>query len=130
MSYAIENEFIQLAKELIDEAIPTPNAVWRQIANDTTPDPNKPWITTLGTNVEYPVRILFVTDTLQDRQILRHLDETTVPVGNTNAIMYKQGFVPTLKDIVLWRGRELPVIHVNEIAPVQDTIVYLMRLGL
>jgi hypothetical protein len=130
MAYDIDLEFIELAREMIDEVIPVPNAIWRQIANDTTPDPTKPWATVRGNSQEYPVRILMVTDNLQGREFLRHLEETAVPVGNTNAIMYEHEFTPTQKDVVLWKNREIVVIDVKEIVPVENVILYLLRLGL
>lgn len=130
MAYEIESEFIELAKEMIDEIIPTPNAIWRKIENDTVTDPDKPWATVRGDSQEFPVRILMVTDNSQGRQFLRHLEETVVPVGNTNAIMYEHDFTPTLKDIVMWRGREIVVLDVKEISPVEGVVLYLLRLGL
>jgi hypothetical protein len=130
MSYDIDLEFIELAREIIDEVIPTPNAVWKQIDNDSVLDPNKPWITVRGDSREYPIRILMVTDNSQGREFLRHLEETAVPVGNTNAIMYEHEFTPKQKDVVLWKGREIVVVDVKEICPVESVVLYLLRLGL
>jgi hypothetical protein len=130
MSYEIDDEFIEMAVELIDETIPEPNAIWRCVANDTVADPDKPWLTTLGQTTDFDVRILFNADMLQNRQFVRYLADTEVPVGNVNALMYRTEFEPTLKDIVIdLDGRELKVLAVNAIKPIEQVILYLLRLG-
>lgn len=130
MSYELDNEFIEMAIDLIDDAIPEPNAVWRSIANDTVVDQDKPWKTTLGTTTDFDVRILFNADMLQNRQLLRYLALTEIPVGNVNALMYRTEFEPTLKDIVIdLDGKELKVLSINAIKPIEQVILYLLRLG-
>lgn len=130
MSYELDNEFIEMAIEMIDDAIPEPNAIWRCVANDTVVDPDKPWKTTLGSITNFDVRILFNMDMLQNRQWLRYLASTEIPVGNVNALMYRTEFEPTLKDIVIDSdGKELKVLAVNAIKPIEQVILYLLRLG-
>lgn len=123
-------EFLELAIELIDDFVPEPNATWRIIQNDVVADPDKPWETTRGTATTKPVKIVFVQDTLEDRQLLRYLSKTEVNIGLVNGIMYHTDFNPSLKDTVLWQGRELTVSAIDPIQPFDTPIVYILEFGL
>lgn len=123
-------EFLELAIELIDDFVPEPNANWKVIQNDTVPDPEKPWEIIRGTATLIPVKIVFVQDTLEDRQLLRYLKGTEANVGQVNGIMYHTDFAPSLKDIVLWQGRELTISAIDPIQPFDTPIVYLLEFGL
>ena len=124
--FQLDIEFIPLARELIDDFVEQENAVWVQIGEDVK-DPDEPWKVTRGTSVEYAVKIVFLQDTLEDRQLLRYLKKTEVDTGNVNGIMYSYGFEPSLKDIVKWNGRELAINNVDPISPVDEVIIYMIE---
>jgi len=123
-------EFIEMAIELIDEFIPEPNAIWKIISNDTVVDPNKPWEVTRGSTSNRDVKIVFLPDNLEDRQLLRYLKATERNEGNVNGIMYRTDFDPKLKDIVLWQNRELVVNAIDPIQPFDNVIIYMIEFGL
>lgn len=129
-AYAIDAEFIELARELIDEFVPTPNASWHSIKNDIVPDANEPWITTRGLTCIWPVRCVFYQDTLQDREFMKFMKGTAIGDGQTNGIFYKTSFTPTLKDVCVWNGRMMTVKFVNEVRVIKDTIIYIVQFGL
>ncbi|MCC6271127.1 MAG: hypothetical protein IT190_07605 [Microbacteriaceae bacterium] len=122
-------EFIELAIELIDEAIPTPNAVWVSISSDAVDDVDEPWKTVQGQSTEYPVRLLFTLDALEDRQLLKYLKHTEANDGQVNGLMYRTDFEPTLKDIVKWNNQELVVRAINPITPIDGVIIYVLEFG-
>lgn len=121
-------EFLEMAIELIDDFVESPNAEWVEIANDQAAT-DEPWKTGFGQNNRHNVKIVFLQDTLEDRQLLKYLKGTEVKNGNVNGIMYPQGFTPTLKDVVLWQGRQLTVNAIDPLAPVDSPIIYIMEFG-
>ena len=123
----LTDEFIELAIELIDEFIPEPNAQWVSIDNDTTPDPNEPWRTKKGSSSNHDVRIVFLQDNLNDRELIRYLKTTETATGNVNGIMYQTDFEPTLKDTVRWQGRTMTINAINPIQPIDAAIIYVIE---
>ena len=121
-------EFAELAVEIIDDFVESPNAVWVSIPVDVPSETND-WDIERATATEYPVKIVFLQDDLEDRQLIQYLKKTAVPTGLVNGIMYPQGFVPNLKDIVRWQGRELNVRAIDPIAPIDCPIIYMLEFG-
>jgi len=126
----LTTEFAELAIELIDEFVESPNAVWVSIGQAIIVDETEPWNTTIGPDQSYDVKIVFFQDTREDRELLKFLRGTELANGTVNGIMYCYDFEPTLKDIVKWQGKELIVKAVDPIAPVDRPIVYILEFGL
>lgn len=125
--YEIDIEFIELAKEIIDDFVPESNAVWQSIANDTVPNPSEPFKTERGLSTSYPVSIVFIPKGLENKELLKYRRFTEVPEGHIVGLMYKTDFVPTLKDICKWNGREYTVRAIDEITPIEQTILYIIE---
>lgn len=122
-------EFIELATEIIDDFVEEPNAVWVSIGNGELSDDNEPWNVTRGTTEPHDIRIVFLQDTKEDRQLLKYLKGRVVNSGQVNAIMYQQGFDPKLKDIVEWEGQQLEVRAIDPVQVIDKPIIYIMEFG-
>lgn len=129
MAFVATEEFIELAVELIDEFVEEPNATWVLIPNSDTPDTDKPWDVTRPTTTEHEVRIVFLQDDLEDRQLLKYLKGTETNNGQINGIMYPSGFEPSLKDVVKFDGQELVVRAIDPIKPFDEVIIYILEFG-
>ena len=129
-TYAIDQEFIELAIELIDETIPTANATWVSIANDEVIDPDDPGDVEPGDDVEHAVRIVFFPPDLQGRRFFLFLKDSELTHGTILGIFYKTHFVPKLKDVVRWNSRSLHPCYIDEITVAKDTIVYIAEFDL
>lgn len=127
--YAIDQEFIELAIELIDEIIPTPNATWKTLSPGISPI-DEPWRTTPGPTILHPIRIVFYRKDLQDKRLLQRQDDMIANEGYINGLFYHTDFVPTEKDVLIWRNRELAVVDFNDIIVVKDTILHDVRFKL
>lgn len=122
-------EFAELAVELIDDFLETTNAVWVSIGDDSPVETDEPWNTELGPSTSYDVKIVFLQDALEDRQLIKYLKGTEITDGQVNGIMYRYGFEPKLKDVVEWQGRELVVKAIDPLAPIDKAIVYILEFG-
>lgn len=127
-TFKVDIEFIALARELIDEFIEVPNAIWSSIS-DGNSDPSSPWSTTRGGTVDHAVKIYFFRDTRQDREFLRYMAGMSANIGDVNGIMYQTDFEPSTKDSVTFNDRKLAVKNVNALQPVDRAIVYFMEFG-
>lgn len=122
-------EFVELAVELIDEFIEEPNAIWLSIQNDSLISNDRPWEVQRGSSIEHAVKIVFLQDDLEDRQLIKYLKGTETTNGQVNGIMYDYGFTPSLKDVVKWQGRELVVNAIDPLAPIDKAIIYILEFG-
>ena len=123
-------EFAALAKELIDEFIEVPNAVWVSTSENPAADSNSPFVVTRPTTTEHQVKILFVRDQLEDRQLLQYLKKTTRVTGQVNGLMLPYtGFTPTLKDTVRFNGKTLDVKAIDPVQPIDQPIIYFLEFG-
>lgn len=127
--FAITEEFVELAVELIDDFLDEPNAIWVSIPNDDVPNLDEPWNVEREESIETPVKIVFTMDALEDRQLLKYLKGTEANDGQINGLMYPQGFEPKLKDIVKFDGQELVVRAIDPIKPFDKPIIYIMEFG-
>lgn len=122
-------EFIEVAIEIIDDFVEEPNAVWLSVDNGEVADTDEPWNITRGSTESHDVRIVFLQDALEDRQLLKYLKGRVTNNGQVNAIMYRQGFDPKLKDIVQWEGQQLEVRAIDPVQVIDKPIVYIMEFG-
>lgn len=123
-------EFLECAMELIDDCIKQPNALWVQISNHKIPDEDRPWNVEQPNCDEFPIKILFMQDALEDRQLLKYLKNRVIRSGQVNAIMYHYPeFEPNLKDIVRWQGKDLVVRAIDPVQPVDTPIIYILEFG-
>lgn len=129
MAQLTTEEFIEVAIEIIDDFVEEPNAVWQSIINDEVAETDEPWNVTRGEPTPHDIRIVFLQDALEDRQLLKYLKGRVVNSGQVNAIMYQQGFDPKLKDVVSWEGRELVVRAIDPIQVIDKPIVYILEFG-
>ena len=126
----ITTEFVELAQEMIDEFIPSPNTVWVSQSENAVADPLKPFMVTKPTETSYNVKILFARDDLEDRQFYRYRKDTSMADGQINGWMYKSAsFTPKLKDTVKFNGDVLTVNAIDPIQPVDGVILYFLEFG-
>lgn len=129
MAQLTTEEFIEVAIEIIDDFVEEPNAVWLSVSNGEVADTDEPWNVTRGDTEPHDIRIVFLQDALEDRQLLKYLKGRVVNSGQVNAIMYRQGFDPKLKDIVQWQGQQLEVRAIDPVQVIDEPIVYIMEFG-
>lgn len=121
-------EFLQVAREIIDDFLSATNAEWVAVAEDTIPNPDEPWVTERGTETRTPVKIVFLQDQMEDRQFLRYLEGTNINVGQVNGIMYPYPqFTPSKKDIVVFNNEELAIKAIDPLTPIDEPIIYLLE---
>lgn len=125
--FALDVEFLQVVRELIDDFVEKPNAVWKSIGGDVVADPLKPFITTMGLTTEYPVKIVFYSPDLVRAKDLQFMQFSEVQDGRINGLMYAYNFIPTLKDVVVFKGRERVLKTVDVIQPVDKVLLYDME---
>jgi hypothetical protein len=127
----LEQEFIAVARELIDEFAPEPNAIWVSVSDGPVADPEKPWVVDQSTGLQTPVRIVFFLSTLLNREILQYREGMETKTGEIDAYMYQYSeFEPKLKDYIIWDGRHLKVKSVDAVVPIKEKIIYLLKFGL
>lgn len=122
-------EFAAMAVEMIDEFITNTNAVWVSSAENTVSDSNKPWEVGSSVETRTNVKILFLRDKLEDRQLLRYLKEAPLSSGQVNGLMYPYSFTPRLKDSVEFQGKTYSVHAIDPIQPIDQPILYTLELG-
>jgi len=134
----IYDEFLADAIEEIDYWTPDgPNAIWVKKGTPTVPDVNKPWDILPPVEVEHDVRIVFLPDDLEDRQLYKYLRKTEVAQGQVNGWMYHyDAFDPLLNDVVRRPKEhdpgnydELIVRAIDPLRPDNQTIIYFMEFG-
>ena len=124
--YPIDREFIELARELIDETIPSPNATWHLTSNQTASVTGEPWNVVRPQEVSYPVKILFDKDTRATTFQRYRIPDTFLNTGLFIGFMYRTTFDPSLKDTLSWNGKVYNVEYLDPIQVVKDVIVYIV----
>jgi len=135
----VYDRFLNLSIRLIEKYTPNgTNVTWVQKGSPTVPDANKPWETEPAAEVTFDVRIIFLPDVLEDRQILKYLGKTEIGEGQVNGRMHPyDSFIPTINDVVRRPKEDAPgeyvelvVKAVDEYRPENQTIVYDLEFGL
>lgn len=122
----MDQEFFQLALELFDEFIPEPNAIWVHVPDAMVDDPDQPWNVQFPTPIEYPVQMLFVRTDRDNRELFKYVPDTEVRDGKIEAFMPPQSFKPHPKDFVKWNNTELTINNIDVIAPINETLLYIV----
>lgn len=130
MVATLTTEFAELAIELIDETIPTTNAVWNSLADGVASNPAEPWNVERGVPSTTNIKMLFVESEHRNEELIRYLVKTELSVGTLLGFMYPQGFTPKQKDFVTWNGWHLIANTIREIRPIDDVILYIIEFGL
>jgi len=87
-----------------------------------------PFLIGAPTKVETPVKILFLPDQLEDRQIQTYFKDTTMGEGQVNGIMYKYPeFEPKLKDTIERDGVTMGVVAIDELRPINNSLLYFIE---
>jgi len=122
-------EFQELAHELFDDFYDFKNAIWVSLSNSPETNSDEPWNVEQATRTEHPVRIAFLQDALEDRQLLKYAKGRVTNSGQVNGLMESVNFTPKLKDIILWQGKEIVVRAVDPIQIIDEAIVYILEFG-
>ena len=124
---SITSDFQAVAVALINRVVPVTNAKWYSIAVAIPSDPNNPWEIPQSSTDPSDVRIFFFSDNKENKRFQEYIPTNDVDMGVIRGLMYKTTFEPKKKDVVLWQGKELTVVHIDETRPVDDTILYDIR---
>jgi len=109
---------VETAKRMILEKGQSSNVIWKTRTNDTPSDPSMPWNGVAEIETEHSVSIIFLPNERYGRELYRYLADTTdVPVGNLLGFMAQVDFTPSLKDVVVRDGVELPILSFNAYDP-------------
>ena len=128
MTAPITTEFLETAKELIDEFIPDVNATWCCV-NEGNTDPNKPWEQTKRLITKRDVKIFFFTKFAIESWI-KYIQDTELGTGQIQGIMYPySSFTPNKVDFVEFNGEELTIRQINPLQPIDDVICYFVEFG-
>lgn len=127
--FALDVEFIAVAREIIDDFVEMPNAIWVSTPTDIAPDPLKPWEVTPGVEIEHAIRMIFLPEDRIGRETLNYIPESVMSKGHVYGITYDHGFEMTLKDTVVYGGRSLTVQSIDPIQPVDQAIIFIVVLG-
>lgn len=126
----LTTEFLELAQELMEEVIETPNAVWVSLSNNVVADASKPYEVSKPTKTEHPCFILFDRDDLEDRQFNRYHDKSEVVDGQINGYLLPiEGVTPKVKDVMIWNDEQFVVNAIDPIAPIDSVIIYFVEFG-
>jgi len=80
----VHEEFQELATELIGED--GDSCTYRSFKAGIVSDPDAPWEgSAADTFVDYPLKVVFVQDDLEDRQFKHFLNNTNVMIGQVDA---------------------------------------------
>lgn len=129
MSFKLDDEFGQMAIELINEFCEQDNATYVSIPNDTTVDNSKPWQISPTAGVNHSVRIIFFQKNLDSRQFAKYIRETEIVDGVTYGLMYPGDFEVRAKDIVIFDGTEYVINAFDTIKPVDKPLLYIIEFG-
>lgn len=134
----VYDEFILDAIEEIEYWTPSGNnAIWVKKGSPAVIDDGAPWNTQPAVEVEHDVRILFLPDDLEDRQLYKYLRKTEVAEGQVNGWMYHyDAFDPLLNDVVRRplehdpeNFEELVVRAIDPLRPENQTVIYFFEFG-
>lgn len=128
--FAIDDEFIEMAVELIDDFLEDTNSIWVSVNPSSLNDQDKPFEINKPNEQQCPVKIVYLTDDLEDRQYRKFRKETTMVDGQINGIMYAYpDFEPKLNDVVIWKGKTLTVNAIDPIQPFEKVLLYTFEFG-
>lgn len=103
------------------------SVTWRQIRNGGINNAATPWKPGASQVTEQSVQIAFFPYTTENKQLLRHLLGTEIPVGSLTGYMSAVNFEPTLKDTVLRDGKILSIKSIDPLAPNGQVIMYTLQ---
>lgn len=126
----LELEFIQLAKELFEEFIPVPNAIYKTISPDIIADDSKPWEVSSGSINTQSVRILYIPSEIENRRYSKYRIDLEVPTGAIKVLMQPEGLTPKIRDLVDFKGKLWKVNTIDKIGPMGTDILNVLTLGL
>ena len=115
----ITDEFLELAKELIDDFVPSNNAIWVRVSEGIASDSNKPWDITEGSQIQVPIKMVFYP--IENKYNTKEIIE-----ADLRGIMYYSGFNPDLNDIVLKGDNKYKPLMINDFAPIDGSIIYIV----
>ena len=123
----ITTEFIEVAKDLIDDFIPETNAVWCSVQE--TVDPTKPYEQPKRLITKRDVKIFFFTQ-YSSEAWQQYFPDTEFQTGRVQGIMYKYDtFVANKVDFVEFNDEELTIKQLDPMQPIDDIICYFMEFG-
>jgi len=102
------DSFVATAKRMINEKGQT--VEWKSITNNDPATPGVEWEEVPVISVSYYPKVVFLPNERYGREFFRYFKGTDVPVGNLLGYMAKQNFIPSLKDVVIRDGVELPIL--------------------
>lgn len=116
---------IELAKELIDDN--GQEVTWR-VNREVAPfDPSRPWERDPAAPIEHTVRIVFLPQSRENRELIRAMRGSEVPTGRVMGLMAAGPFEPTLKDTVVRDGKTLAIECIDVLAPNGPPILYTLE---
>lgn len=119
-------DFIDMVKEVIDDLIEAPNVIWTTVGDDA-PVGDDSWEVTDGPTKDYGAKVVFLPSNLSNEEFLHQVPDTVDRGGVTKGLMYRSTFEPSIRDYITWNSKVFNCTFVNKIAPVNDTIIYLLE---
>lgn len=116
---------IATAKRLIAKYGQT--CIWRKVANGAPVDSLKPWKPTASETSDNNASIVFLPASRENRELLRYLKGTEIPVGSIQGLMPAVSFEPTLKDVVIRDGKQLRLKSIDPVSPNGEIILYTLE---
>jgi hypothetical protein len=126
----LELEFIQLAKEMFEEFIPVPNAIYKSTNPDIIADSSKPWEISPGTISEKSVRVLYIPSEIENRRYSRYREDLEIPTGAIKVLMQRENLEPKLKDLITFKNKLWKINAIDKIGPMGNDILNIFTLGL
>lgn len=103
------------------------SVTWRQIRNGAINNAATPWKPSASEVTEKTAQIAFFPYTTENKQLLRHLLGTEVPVGSLTGYMPSVDFEPALKDTVVRDNKVLSIKSIDPISPNGQIILYTIQ---
>ena len=98
---------------------------WRIVRNGSPADAGKPWKPTQPVlQDEHYINICFFPLDKQQRETYHYLKNSEVPATAMMGYMGAVAFSPSLKDIVIYDGKELMIDSIDILAPNGQPILY------
>jgi hypothetical protein len=126
----LELEFIQLAKELFEEFIPVPNAIYKFKNLDIIADNSKPWEVSSGSIYSQSVRILYIPSEIENRRYSKYRADLEVPTGAIKVLMQDEGLTVKIRDLIEFKGKLWKINTIDKIGPMGTDILNVLTLGL
>jgi len=103
---------------------------WNRQIPGALPDPAKPWQNAVPTVDKKQVKVVFFTDTLEDRQLQHYRKRTELPEGLVNGLMVNVDFIPDLNDTITRNGTDLVVAAIDPVNPGGTILMYYVEFKL